>query len=138
MMFEQVADICQNTTHKLFTFERGVNMAWTKIAVARKAKGWTQSDLARRMGISQQQVARWETSDGDIKASALVNIAEALGVTVSYLLGVDVSDGDIRFEDERTHDLTLMFNSVSPESRDALFRVAKGLYELDGPKKEVP
>ena len=60
-----------------------------KIAEARIAKGWTQSDLAKKIGTTQQQIARYESSENDVKASALVNISNALGVTISYLLGME-------------------------------------------------
>lgn len=60
-----------------------------KIAEARIAKGWTQSDLAKKIGTTQQQIARYESSENDVKASVLVNISNALGVTISYLLGME-------------------------------------------------
>ena len=60
-----------------------------KIAEARMAKGWTQSDLAKKIGTTQQQIARYESDDNDVKGGALVKISQALGVTISYLLGMD-------------------------------------------------
>lgn len=60
-----------------------------KIAEARLAKGWTQSDLAKRIGTTQQQIARYESGENDIKSSTIVKISRELGVTVSYLLGMD-------------------------------------------------
>lgn len=111
-------------------------MTWTKISEARKAKGWTQGDLAKKLGVSQQQVARWENSDGDIKASALVNIASALGVTVSYLLGVEVGRDKIAVEDPRTSELAQLFNTMGPEQRDALMLVARALCGSQGARIE--
>ena len=62
-----------------------------KIAEARMAKGWTQADLAKKIGTTQQQIARYESDDNDVKGGALVKISQALGVTISYLLGMDSS-----------------------------------------------
>lgn len=59
-----------------------------KIAEARIAKGWTQTDLAKKVGTTQQQIARYESGDNDVKASVLVNLSNALGVTIAYLLGM--------------------------------------------------
>ena len=60
-----------------------------KIAEARTAKGWTQTELAKQIGTTQQQVARYESGENDVKSSVLVKMSKALGVTISYLLGMD-------------------------------------------------
>lgn len=60
-----------------------------RIAQARNAKGWSQTELAKRVGTTQQQIARYESAENDIKASTLMKLSDALGVTVSYLLGMD-------------------------------------------------
>lgn len=59
-----------------------------KIAEARIAKGWSQAELAKRIGTTQQQVARYESGQNDVKSSVLMKLSSALGVTISYLLGV--------------------------------------------------
>lgn len=59
-----------------------------KIREARKAKGWTQQELADRMGLTQQAIQRYETGARDIRASVLQQLSETLGVTVAYLLGM--------------------------------------------------
>lgn len=58
-----------------------------RIKDVREAKGWSQEDLAKAIGTSQQQIARYEKPSSDVKASVLVKISEAMGVTISYLLG---------------------------------------------------
>ena len=60
-----------------------------KIAEARIAKGWTQKDLAKKIGTTQQQIARYESGDTDVKSSVLVKMSNAMGVTISYLLGME-------------------------------------------------
>lgn len=98
-----------------------------RIIEARTARGWTQGDLAARMNVSQQQVARWEAPESDIKSSTLLRLSAALGVTVSYLMGIDVVDGSVRFEDERVHELGELFQAMDPQSREALMVVARSL-----------
>lgn len=44
-------------------------MQSNKILGARKAKGWTQQELAERMGTSKQGVQRYEAGTRDLKAS---------------------------------------------------------------------
>lgn len=60
-----------------------------RIAAARNAKGWSQRDLAEKIGTTQQQIARYESGKNDVKSSVLLKLSSALGVTVSYLLGLD-------------------------------------------------
>lgn len=64
-------------------------MASYKIAEARVAKGWTQADLAKRIGTTQQQIARYESGSNDVKSSVLIKMSAAMGVTISYLLGLE-------------------------------------------------
>lgn len=60
-----------------------------RIAAARNAKGWSQKDLAKKIGTTQQQIARYESGANDVKSSVLLKLSAALGVTVSYLLALD-------------------------------------------------
>lgn len=60
-----------------------------RIADARIAKGLSQSELGKLVGTTQQQIARYESGENDVKSSVLVKISSALGVTISYLLGMD-------------------------------------------------
>lgn len=60
-----------------------------KIAEARIAKGWTQTDLAKQIGTTQQQIARYESGENDVKSSVLVKMSKAMGVTIYYLLGME-------------------------------------------------
>lgn len=55
----------------------------------RMAAGMTQSDLGRAIGVSFQQVQKYETGANRFSASRLVKTAQALGTTASALLGED-------------------------------------------------
>lgn len=56
-----------------------------KIIRARKKKGMTQDDLAAACGVTKRTVASYETDGRIPHAGTLAKIAEALGVTSSYL-----------------------------------------------------
>lgn len=64
-----------------------------RIQAARANKGWTQEGLAERMGLSagfgKVQVSHWENNRKAPSARNLVRLADALGVSVDYLLGVE-------------------------------------------------
>lgn len=57
----------------------------------RKARGWSRRDLARRTGISERFLADVETGQANPSVLRLVELAEALEVRPSALLGGDVA-----------------------------------------------
>ncbi|MBP3375167.1 MAG: helix-turn-helix transcriptional regulator [Clostridia bacterium] len=59
------------------------------IAEARRACGLTQRELAGKVGVTAQAVSKWERGGSCPDISILDEIAESLGVSVSYLLGVE-------------------------------------------------
>ena len=50
------------------------------IQLKRKAMGYTQNDLATRLGVSQAMVSRWENGEENITLATLVKIASALEI----------------------------------------------------------
>jgi Zn-dependent peptidase ImmA (M78 family)/transcriptional regulator with XRE-family HTH domain len=57
-----------------------------RIAGARRGKGWTQGQLAERVGLTQTAVSRIETGTRAVGSLELAELAEALGVSVLDLL----------------------------------------------------
>ena len=57
------------------------------IEEARKAKGMTQEQLAKLLGITQGAVAQWENGLTHPSFQMLQKVASALGVTVDELIG---------------------------------------------------
>lgn len=56
------------------------------IAALRKEKGWSQTELAERIGVTNKAVSRWETGRGYPDVELLPQLAKELGVTISELL----------------------------------------------------
>jgi transcriptional regulator with XRE-family HTH domain len=54
---------------------------------ARKARGMTQQELADKVGITKRMVANYEGLSDGPTVERVSELAHALGVTVSYLLG---------------------------------------------------
>lgn len=54
---------------------------------ARKARGWSQEDLAARVGVSRQAVSKWETGDAAPDLQKLVALADALDMSLDTLCG---------------------------------------------------
>jgi transcriptional regulator with XRE-family HTH domain len=80
-----------------------------KVRERRVALGWSQSDLAERLGISFQQVQKYESGANRISGSRIWDIANVLQSPVStFFEGLDghsVSDESTAVaEEERTFD----------------------------------
>lgn len=57
-----------------------------KILNMRKARGWSQEDLAERVGVSRQAVSRWEADSAKPDADRIIAICDLFGVSADYLL----------------------------------------------------
>ncbi len=64
----------------------------------RKAKGYTQQELAMKLNVVRQTVSKWEKGLSVPDAEILVEIADVLDTDISVLLGKEVSDEESRDE----------------------------------------
>jgi plasmid maintenance system antidote protein VapI len=58
-----------------------------RIKEARQARGWSQQDLAERVGVSQPTIVHWEQGTHTPRNLALARLADALGVSRQWLQG---------------------------------------------------
>ncbi len=63
-------------------------MTAERIKALRTAKGWTQAELARRLGITRNGVNSWEQGLSMPSPAFLVELAKVFSVSTDYLLGV--------------------------------------------------
>lgn len=57
-----------------------------KLQLLRKSKGLTQENLAEKMDVSRQAVARWEAGQAYPDIGNLIAISRLFHVTVDYLV----------------------------------------------------
>jgi transcriptional regulator with XRE-family HTH domain len=69
---------------------------------ARLGLGWDQAQFARRVGVGQQTVSRWERGSSTPRRAMILQVAEVLGFEAQILLGA-VADG----QRERTPEVGL-------------------------------
>lgn len=50
---------------------------------SRKSKGWTQADLAKRIGVYQRDISNYETMPEKITSSMLIKLCAALDLELS-------------------------------------------------------
>lgn len=64
-----------------------------RIALARHERGMTQIDLGQAVGVTFQQMQKYEKGTNRVSASRLVMIAKALGVEAAMLLPASATAG---------------------------------------------
>lgn len=64
-------------------------MLGSKIMELRTACGWTQVDLAKRLGVAKQTVSNWENENIQPSIEMLVRLAKLFNVASDYLLGLE-------------------------------------------------
>lgn len=57
-----------------------------KIMKLRKAQGWSQEELAARLGVSRQSVSKWESMASMPDLDKILKMSELFGVSTDYLL----------------------------------------------------
>ena len=61
-----------------------------KIINERKKLGWSQEDLAEKLGVSRQSVSKWEGAQAIPDLSKIIKMSEIFNVSTDYLLKDDV------------------------------------------------
>lgn len=88
----------------------------SRLKAARERLGLNQTELARLIGVEQQQINRWEAGRNVPNIETAVILARALNVTGDYLLGlVDTFTGRVEIDD-----------NLSPEERRVLSAMRRG------------
>lgn len=56
------------------------------LSALRKEKGWTQSELADKLGITNQAISKWENGDSFPETGLLAPLSELFGISIDELL----------------------------------------------------
>ena len=65
-----------------------------KIIDLRKKNGWSQEELAERLGVSRQSVSKWEGAQSVPDMNKILKLSEIFGVSTDYLLKDEISQAD--------------------------------------------
>lgn len=60
-----------------------------RIQELRKASGWSQVEVAKRLNVAKQTVSNWENGNIQPSIEMLVRLAKLFNVSTDYLLGLD-------------------------------------------------
>ena len=80
-----------------------------KLKILRKKKKWTQNDLGKKVGLHGRHIGKYETGEVMPNSETLIKLAEALGVSIDYML---LDSKGPRPEDIEDKDLLKYFVAV--------------------------
>lgn len=105
----------------------------------RKAKGFTQTELAQAIGSSQRMITYYERHDGVPAAPVVLKLAEVLGATPEEILGIEKSRR--RAEPQTPENLRLwrklkQVEKLPPQERRDVVRLIEALVERHILKKQ--
>lgn len=104
-----------------------------RLARLRQIAGYTQRSLAAEIGISNRMVAYYEAQTTRAPAHLLPVLAEAIGVSVDQLLGLDEITARRRPENQRLMRQLRKVEKLSPRARRAVLDHIDALWTKEKP-----
>lgn len=95
-----------------------------RIQSARRAAGLKQSELAEKIGVAVVTIGQYERGKREPNIDMIIELSEALGVSVTYLLGVTDENGRMTsgsFADSSDFEFIKMLGLDDPACRAAYF-----------------
>ncbi len=86
-----------------------------KIITLRKKNGWSQEELAEKVGVSRQAISKWEGAQSVPDLDKILRLSEIFGVTTDFLLKDEIETEE--YTNSTTEDSPL--RSVSMEEANA-------------------
>jgi len=63
-----------------------------KIIENRKKNGWSQEELAEKLGVSRQSVSKWESAQAIPDMKKILQLSEVFGVSTDYLIKDEIEE----------------------------------------------
>jgi transcriptional regulator with XRE-family HTH domain len=106
-------------------------------AELRKKAGFTQTAFAGEIGVSQRMMAYYESPAAHPPANLLAKMAQALGVSVDALLGVETAKRRAKPTDTRMQRRLQQLEKLPPEERRQILQVLDAFIERGQLKKKA-
>ncbi len=75
-----------------------------KIVQLRKEAGFSQEQLAEKLGVSRQAISRWESGDSTPDITNLLGICNCFGVSSDYLIHDDYKPDEVVLSEQKAYD----------------------------------
>ncbi|MBA3999162.1 helix-turn-helix transcriptional regulator [Brevundimonas sp.] len=100
-----------------------------RVAIRRRAMGLSQTDLGQAVGITFQQVQKYERGANRISASRLFEMSKVLGVSCAWLMGEEGAPGgsDLRGVDASSQKLLVAWERLDARDQVAVLNLAQTL-----------
>lgn len=100
-----------------------------KITEERKRNGWSQEELAEKLGVSRQAVSKWESAGSVPDLQRVIQLAELFGVSTDYLLRDEMEQAEV-----------VVYSNMETEETQPLRRVSmeEANEFLDRKRKDAP
>lgn len=97
-----------------------------KLLNMRKARGWSQEELAERVGVSRQAVSRWESNFAKPDADKIIAICDLFAISADYLLRDELEKGEYPFKNGTSEEKRMIDQNRKPvmESGRIMLRVS--------------
>lgn len=93
----------------------------------RTAVGWSQTQVAELLGVTFQQVQKYERGINRLPANRIPLLAEALGFNPNVLLVKGLGREDKQESVDQALRLLKLFNQLEPEDRQSVIEFAENL-----------
>ncbi len=91
-----------------------------KLESLRREKGFTQDELAAKLGISRQAISKWESAESSPDTDHLIALSKLYGVSIDELIGApDTKNADLKAEREAFFGMDGRQNAQPKEKRPA-------------------
>ena len=106
-----------------------------RIRAMRLSSGFSQRELASKVGVSQKSIDNWEIGVAEPSALSILKLADIFGCSADYLLGREDDFGQVILNSdlsEEERELLSCFNLCGKKEKISLLNFAK---YLSGTKK---
>lgn len=98
----------------------------------RKERGWSQANLADKMGVHTNHVNRMETGKYNPSLDTLIKLAETFEVPLDYLVyNKNDSLEEVRIEDQAFAEKIKLLNTIQEDDKNAIFRFIDAILTRD-------
>jgi transcriptional regulator with XRE-family HTH domain len=109
------------------------------VRTARRTRGWTQADLARRLGVAQSQISGIEAGRRSLLAEQLVVLLEAFNAPLTAFVPSIAADPDQELQNalarHGAHHLIESESTVPDERRDHVPRIVRTVLAGGDPRQ---
>lgn len=102
------------------------------LSEARKSAGFTQNEIAYKLGVSQSSINHWERGLKEIPKGRLKQLCRAYKIAMSDILNIEVQPKLQREQKQRAIALRFALQKIVPEDQmDVVIELCKMIIEAE-------